>query len=210
MFDLAGRNHEVTKLKIKDILFKDNYAEAMISWDTKTGMRPVPLIISFPFLKIWLNEHHFNNTIDFVVFPSLTTWKPLEPDSIWTVTKSLKHKLEKMLIEGTVDDVNERKKIKELLKKPWNPYLMGRHSSLTEKANILTEFQLRKYAGWSVNSKRPATYVHLSGKEINDPLLKHYGLEKEVTKPKPIIKLVQSVDSLIHYTINCVRNVITS
>lgn len=47
MYDLAGRNHEVIKLRIKDIVFKDNYAEAMVSWDTKTGQRPVPLILSF-------------------------------------------------------------------------------------------------------------------------------------------------------------------
>lgn len=183
-FDLASRNHELTKLRIKDIVFQENYAEAMIHWDTKTGMRPVPLIICFPYLKEWLNEHPFNNIQDFVVFPSLTRWKPLSPDSVWTITNSLKMRIKKLLEEGRIADEDEQGKLKELLAKPWNPYLLARHSSITEKASLLTDFQLKKFAGWSNKSKRSADYVHLSGKEILKPLLRHYGIEKETNESK--------------------------
>ena len=37
----------------------------------------------------------------------------------------------------------DKHKIKELLKKPWNPYIR-RHSSLTEKSTILKEHTLRQ------------------------------------------------------------------
>jgi hypothetical protein len=36
----------------------------------------------------------------------------------------------------------DKPKIKELLKKPWNPYIL-RHSSLTEKSKILKEHTMK-------------------------------------------------------------------
>jgi len=73
------------------------------------------------------------------------------------------------------------------MKKPWNPYLIGRHSSLTEKTNLLTDHQLTKYAGWVPSTKRRETYIHMSGKEVNNPLLQYHGIEI-ATKPKPTRK----------------------
>jgi hypothetical protein len=42
-------------------------------------------------------------------------------------------------------------KLKELLRKPFSPYLVGRHTSLTQKSKILKESTLRAFAGWSTN-----------------------------------------------------------
>ena len=38
-WDMVSRNHELTKLKIKDIVIKEKYAEISTAWDTKTGIR---------------------------------------------------------------------------------------------------------------------------------------------------------------------------
>lgn len=70
----------------------------------------------------------------------------------------------------------DKEALSELVKKPWNPYLVGRHSSLTEKTSMLTDHQLTKYAGWTPNTKRRATYIHMSGKEISNPLLEYHGI----------------------------------
>lgn len=51
------------------------------------------------------------------------------------------------------------------------------HSRPTFLANHLTEAQMCKFFGWVLGSKMPAFYVHLSGRDIDTALMKHYGLE---------------------------------
>ena len=80
----------------------------------------------------------------------------------------------------------DKNKILNLLKKPWNPYIR-RHTGLTEKSKLkyLNEHQLRQHAGWSINSKMPQKYIHYFGNESSDSLLEAYGLvtrEQELTK----------------------------
>jgi ribonuclease D len=69
----------------------------------------------------------------------------------------------------------DKQKIKELLKKPWNPYIR-RHSSLTEKSRILKEHILRQFAGWSPGSNMHLKYLHYFGNESNDSILEAYGI----------------------------------
>jgi hypothetical protein len=59
----------------------------------------------------------------------------------------------------------DKPRIKELLKKPWNPYIL-RQSSLTEKSKILKEHVLRQHAGWSGDSQMHLKYLQ------TDPLKK--------------------------------------
>ncbi|MFL6456172.1 MAG: hypothetical protein ACJ71G_04285, partial [Nitrososphaeraceae archaeon] len=80
----------------------------------------------------------------------------------------------------------DKQKIKELLKKPWNPYIR-RHSALTEKSTILKEHTLRQYAGWSPRSQMHLKYIHYFGNESSESLLEAYGI---------IPKDQQSVDVL--------------
>jgi integrase/recombinase XerD len=78
-------------------------------------------------------------------------------------------------------------KIKELLKKPWNPYIR-RHSALTQKSKILKEHVLRQHAGWSVGSDMPQKYLHYFGNESSESILEAYGLKpktEEIDKMKP-------------------------
>jgi len=174
-WDMAARNHEITKLKLKDIKFKEKYAEATTSWDTKTGMRTTPLIVSFPYIRELINHHPFSSSPTAFVLLSLTTNKPLQPDSVWGITDSIKQRIIKMLHDEEIKG-KDKETLSELIKKPWNPYLIGRHSSLTEKTSMLTDHQLTKYAGWTPNTKRRATYIHMSGKEVSNPLLEHHGI----------------------------------
>lgn len=83
----------------------------------------------------------------------------------------------------------DKLKIKELLKKPWNPYLVGRHTSLTQKSRILKEPTLRMFAGWSANSDMPRRYIHLFGNAACEDLLQAYGF---VDKEKQAFNGLQS------------------
>ena len=80
-----------------------------------------------------------------------------------------------MLLNNPNVSSEDKQKIKELLKKPWNPYIR-RHSALTEKSGILKEHHLRQYAGWSPSSQMHLKYISglcaaasiLYGNEIKD------------------------------------------
>ena len=69
----------------------------------------------------------------------------------------------------------DKPKIADLLKKPWNPYIR-RHSALTEKSAILKEHVLRQHAGWSGSSQMHLKYLHYFGNESNESLLEAYGI----------------------------------
>lgn len=43
----------------------------------------------------------------------------------------------------------------------------------------MTEAQLCVFSGWKIGSDMPRMYVHLSGRDVDDALLKMYGMKKE-------------------------------
>lgn len=49
-------------------------------------------------------------------------------------------------------------------------------------ASVLTEAQMREFFGWTKASDTPEVYVHMSGRDIDGALLKHYGVKVEVLK----------------------------
>ncbi|GAH95915.1 unnamed protein product, partial [marine sediment metagenome] len=61
---------------------------------------------------------------------------------------------------------------------PFYPHLF-RHSRATHLANVLTEAQLREFFGWTKRSEMTSIYVHLSGRDVDKALLKHYGRKHE-------------------------------
>jgi integrase/recombinase XerD len=62
-----------------------------------------------------------------------------------------------------------------------HPHLF-RHSRATYMANYLTEAQMNAYFGWIQGSDMPSICVHLSGRDIDDAVLKANGIiEKDVS-----------------------------
>lgn len=169
--DTAARPHELLNLKIKDIIFRvtedgKQYAEIEIKGG-KTGSRNLPIIDSLPYLKDWIQSghpqgqnpdswlfvslsknafglkltydglaNHYQDYYKRVFFPNLLVKKPKNQ-------RQQKDEDNKSIV------VSEQEKsfIKNMLTKPWNLYIF-RHSSLTEKSQILKEHVLRNYAGW--------------------------------------------------------------
>ena len=48
-----------------------------------------------------------------------------------------------------------------------------------EYESDLTEAQLKEMFGWTPSSTQPATYVHLSGRNVDDAILRLNGLQPE-------------------------------
>jgi predicted nucleic acid-binding Zn ribbon protein len=80
------------------------------------------------------------------------------------------------LLDNTSVPPEDKQNIRELLKKPWNPYVVGRHATLTQKSRQLKEATLRVFAGWTPNSDMPKRYVHLFGNAACEDILEEYGL----------------------------------
>jgi integrase len=179
--DLSCRPHEILNLRIKDIAFKTtgNYQYAEVLVNGKTGSRPIPLISSIPYVKDWLDSHPQRGNPNAFLIPSLSDrsfGRKMNISSIQMVYR--KYKLEHFTKLSEVDpsvQPEDKKKIKELLKKPWNPYIR-RHSALTEKSTILKEHVLRQHAGWSANSQMHLKYLHYFGNESSESLLEAYGI----------------------------------
>jgi integrase/recombinase XerD len=153
--DLSCRPNEIIKLKLKDIHFKTSgnhqYAEVLLNG--KTGSRSIPLISSIPYLKDWIDQHPQAGNPNCTLICGLgkKLGRRLTTPTLYRIYKNYKEKVFPKLLGNPSIPPEDKQKIRELLKKPWNPYIR-RHSALTEKSTILKEHVLRQHAGWSGRS----------------------------------------------------------
>jgi hypothetical protein len=190
--DSAARPHELLKLRIKDVVFKltpDNekqYAEILVNG--KTGTRHIPLIDSIPYIKDWLSNHHPHagnpNSILLCGFGKSLN-RAINVESLNRIYRGYKIEFFPKLLENPNVPHEDKQRIKQLLQKPWNPYIR-RHSSLTEKSTILREHILRQFAGWSPGSNMHLKYLHYFG---NDSILEAYGI---ITKDKQLSDILKA------------------
>lgn len=180
--DTSCRPNEIIKLKIKDVVFKTSgnsqyqYAEVLVNG--KTGTRHIPLIDSIPYLKDYLDHEHpqpGNPSSPLICGTRRGLGRHILTVQIYKLYDELKRQTFPKLLESPEVSPEDRQKIRELLKKPWNPYIR-RHSALTEKSTILKEHVLRQHAGWSGRSQMHLKYLHYFGNESNESLLEAYGL----------------------------------
>jgi integrase len=192
--DTGCRPHELLKLRIKDIVFRSTgngqqqYAEVLVNG--KTGSRHMPLIDSLPYIKDFLDHEHPqpNNTNGvFLCGNGKSLGRILCISSIEGIYAHYKSDLFPKLLEDPNVPSEDKHKIKELLKKPWNPYIR-RHSALTEKSTILKEHTLRQYAGWSSTSQMHLKYLHYFGNESSESLLEAYGIVTKDRQPANALK----------------------
>jgi integrase/recombinase XerD len=192
--DLSCRPHEILKLRVKDIVFKTSgnsvYAEVLVNG--KTGNRHIPLFDSIPYVKDWIDNHPQPGNTNAILIPSLnyaTFGRKMSGLALNNIYRHYKVSIFPKLLEDPSVTPEDKQKITELLKKPWNPYIR-RHSALTEKSKILKEHVLRQHAGWSGRSQMHLKYLHYYGNESSESLLQAYGIfpkesqESDTLKPK--------------------------
>ena len=163
------------------------YAEVLVNG--KTGSRCVPLINSIPYVKDYLDDHpQRTNPNAYLIFGMAKSYgRKLTNKTMHRVYRNYKKEFFPKLLQDPKVLPEDKVKIKELLEKPWNPYIR-RHSALTEKSQILRENVLRQYAGWSMGSNMHLKYLHYFGNESNESILEAYGLKhnsEEIDKMKP-------------------------
>ena len=180
--DTSCRPHEILKLRIRDIVFKTaagNYQYAEVLVNGKSGSRHIPLINSVPFVKDYLDHEHpmsTNPNSIFICGIGKSLGKALQRVSLHMIyTKKYRQEHFPKLLENPNVPPEDKQKIRDLLQKPWNPYVF-RHSALTQKSTMLKEHVLRQHAGWSGRSQMHLKYLHYFGNESSESLLEAYGI----------------------------------
>ena len=165
LYESGCRIGELLYMNLKNVQF-DNYGGVLIV-NGKTGSRRVRIIASVQILSQWLQEHPDKGNPNAPLWPArLGRYQPV-PCSYPSVLAML-----------------ERAKTASGIRKRIYPHLF-RHSRATALASKLTEAQMKEYFGWTQGSEMAATYVHLSGRDVDSTLLQMYSL-KELPKEKEV------------------------
>jgi integrase len=177
--DTGCRPHEMLKLKIKDVVvqqLENGYQIARITVNGKTGTRHVRLNNSYPRLKEWLSNGHHPypgnpNVALFCGQGTKNTGRHLAPQSIHIMYANYKKiHFPKLLRDPSVPE-EDKQKISQLLKKPWNPYVR-RHTAATEISKTLKDSVLiDQYMGWSHAGNTRQKYQHYYNDDSFDAML---------------------------------------
>jgi len=158
MYDTACEPMEALNMKVKSVAFDQQ--GAVVSLEGETGVRRIRIVKSVPYVQAWLNIHPLRKN------PEAPLWllrkgghEGLSYSGLWKLFSELKRKSD--------------------LKKPLSPNLL-RHARLTEMAKVLPEQLLKKFAGWTPDSRMASVYIHLAGKDLDEDILRLEG--------KPVVK----------------------
>jgi len=167
LYDSGCRIGELLTRRIRNVIF-DDYG-AVLTVDGKTGMRRVRLVRSVPLLANWVANHPQNRDSDAF---------------LWIGERSSTRPIRYRTAARLVKELAERAGIKKHV----HPHLF-RHSRATHMANKLTEQQLKVYFGWTGDSKMLSTYIHLSGRDVDDAILQINGIKtSDSERQKPQIR----------------------
>jgi len=164
LYESGCRIGELLALQLNQV--KLDAVGALLLVNGKTGFRRVRIIASTPYLIDWLNRH-----------PQKDDLKAY----LWITSRN------KRLGYGGVNAILSKAAKRADIKKKVNPHNF-RHSRASYLANYLTEAQMKEYFGWTQASNMAAIYVHLSGRDVDNALLKVYGIENHEQKQESVLK----------------------
>jgi integrase/ribosomal protein L40E len=159
LYETGCRVGEILTLRVGDVQF-DQYGAIMVV-KGKTGSRRVRIIFSAKALSEWLNHHPGRQDPDAPLWTSFEAVGSTEP---------LEYSAFRKMLCTTAKRIAITKRV--------NPHSF-RHARASNLANVLTEAQMKEYLGWVGDSRMASTYVHLSGRNIDNALLKLNGIKTE-------------------------------
>ena len=159
LYESGCRIGELVAMRIRDVVFDKYGVQAFVNG--KTGPRRIRVIACVPALAFWISYHPEKANRDAFLWPSMSqnkTGRLVSPAWVAKLLKTLA--------------------MKAGITKRMYPHLF-RHSRATHLAKILPESMLRHIFGWTQRSDEPERYVHLSGRDVDEAILKVNGLELE-------------------------------
>lgn len=170
LYESGARRGELLELQLKHIVF-DAQGAVITLPKGKTGPRRIRVVFAASYLRNWFDHHPERTNRNSPVWASLR-------DST------------KIVGYTTFVDMLQRAAKQAGITKRVNMHNF-RHSRATHLAKDLTEQQLKVYLGWTAGSAMAATYVHLSGKDVDDAILKINGMEVEEKTNNNILKITK-------------------
>lgn len=172
LYESGTRIGEFLPIKLKHITFDKHGGVLMVTG--KTGDRRMRIVASVLSLQQWIEGHPAKNNPDAYLWckipmPNNPKWKN-DHLSYGFITRLLKQLAKKAGV-----------------KKKANPHAF-RHARATFMARHLKEPEMRGFFGWGSDSEMPSTYVHLSGRDIDNAVLSMYGIEEARESQETIIK----------------------
>jgi len=164
MWDVGARIGEIANIKIKNLTF-DEYGMSVLL-NGKTGSRRVRAVWSIQYIMSWLEMHPDKKNNNSML------WVNSE-------NKTISYQAVRKQLIRITNRAEINKKI--------TPHLF-RHSRATFLARHLTEAEMNIYFGWVQGSDMAATYVHLSGRDVDKSILKAHGITVEEDNNKPQVQ----------------------
>ena len=166
LFESACRPSEIINLRIKDIEFDDFGAKIFITG--KTGKRRLRIIQASSYLATWLNCHPTKHNIESKVWVGIGSTSKGKDMGYRGMSDILKKNAEKIGIK--------------------NIHLYtARHSYATILSKSLPQALLGQYLGHAPNSRATASYIHLSGDDLEEKILRVNGLKPLEEKTYQVI-----------------------
>jgi site-specific recombinase XerD/ribosomal protein L40E len=188
LFDAGIRIGELLSMRRKDVDLEGNPAHITVSG--KTGMRKIPILFSVPYLATYLNEQKMRKPDEYL-WNVAGSWAGLTQRADYSAIRMM---LQRVAAKAQID-------------KNVHPHLF-RHSRASDYAKRLSDQELKSFFGWVGGSRMAETYVHLSGKDIDNSVLQANGYKPvEVQAPKlkvqicPRCHLANGPDAL--YCVRC-------
>jgi integrase/recombinase XerD len=154
-FEGGFRASELLMMNIGSVSF-DNKG-AMVRVSGKTGGRTVRLISSAPILSKFMETHPLRGS------PEAPLWVSAATNYR---NRRLKWAALSKMLKRTARCAGLKKRIHNH---------MLRHGSAIVNAHFLTDSELKVRYGWTMASRMPAIYVHMSSKDIDDKLESFYS-----------------------------------
>lgn len=170
LFDSGIRVGELLSMKRKDVDLEGNPAHIVVNG--KTGPRRIPILFSVPYLATYLNEQKLRKPGEYL-WNVVGSWAGL--------TQRADYSAIRMMLQRVAKRAGIDKRV--------NPHSF-RHARATDYASRLSDQQLKMLFGWVGGSRMAETYVHLSGKDIDNSVLEANGYKPvEMQAPKLKVQL---------------------
>jgi len=158
--EAGTRINEVLAMKIKDFTL-DKFG-GIIKVDGKTGVRPIRIVKSVPYLTKWLNDHPYQNDLE---------------NPLWVYIRNSDSFGKPMNYAG-FNAILQKRVRQAGISKRISSHLF-RHKEITDLANRLTESESRMRHGWEKNSLMPARYSHLNQDDLDEKMLGIMGVKAQ-------------------------------
>jgi len=165
LYESGARIGEIGSMRVKDVSF-DEYGAIVWLPKSKTVTRKLRVVYSARYLSEWLSDHPLKD-------PEFPLWIKLTGRN---AMKAMEYADIRMQIKKIAKRAGIKKRI--------YPHLF-RHTRATRLLAKVPESIGAKYMGWVNGSKMVGVYVHLASEDVEEAILKMYGIKTNGKRKRP-------------------------